>query len=331
MNSNQCLVLTRREVASLLDLDTCIDAVEGAFRLHGEGRTEPPGVLGIHAHGGGFHIKAGLLNTGRNCFVAKINGNFPENPVRRHLPLVQGVVVLCDAEDGRVLALMDSIEITVQRTAAATAVAARYLARPDASIVTICGCGAQARAQLCAVARVRPIESAFAYDIDAARAASYARDMSRELGIEVRAAHDLADAARASHIVVTCTPSRRAVLGPEDVRPGTFVAGVGADNPEKQELDPRLLAGAKVVTDILDQCAEFGDLHHALRAGVVTRAGVHAELGEVVAGRKPGRTVEQEITVFDSTGMALQDVAAAVCVYDKAARAGGFPSVSLGD
>ena len=112
------------------------------------------------------------------------------------------------------------------------------------------------------------------------------------------------------------------VLESSHIKPGTFIAAVGADNPEKQELEPELMASAKIVVDILEQCASSGDLHHAIRAGTVSRSDVHAELGEVVAGKKPGRTSQEETIIFDSTGMALQDVAAAALVYEKAGQAG---------
>jgi alanine dehydrogenase len=140
---------------------------------------------------------------------------------------------------------------------------------------------------------------------------------------------DLALATRDSDISVTCTTSRRAILHPGDVRAGSFVAAVGADNPEKQEIEPALLAASTVVVDVLEQCATIGDLHHALDAGVMTRADVHAELGEIVAGRRPGRAADDEIIVFDSTGTALQDVAAAALVYERAVAAGRGARVNL--
>ena len=133
---------------------------------------------------------------------------------------------------------------------------------------------------------------------------------------------DLTAAVRQSDICVTCTTSRHPLLGADDVSPGTFIAAVGADNPQKQELHPGLMAQSKIVCDMLEQCAVMGDLHHALEAGVVTREYVHAELGEVVADKKPGRESQEEITIFDSTGMALQDVAAAAFLYEKAQRDG---------
>lgn len=320
------LVLTRRDVARLLDLDSCIDAVTRAFRAHGEGRAAPPAVLGIPATGGGFHLKAATLDLGRRYFAAKLNGNFFHNRERFGLPRIQGVIGLCDADNGTPLALLDSIEITTLRTGAATAVAARYLARPEARVVTVCGCGVQGRVQLRAVARVRPVRAVHAWDQATEAAEQFAREMSAELGIPASAVRDLGPAVARSDVVVTCTAATAFFLKREWVAPGTFIAAVGADSEEKQELDPDLLASQGVVVDVLEQCAAIGELHHALAAGVMTRERVRAELGQVVAGRRPGRTAPEEILVFDSTGTALQDVAAAALVYERAVAAGvGVP------
>jgi alanine dehydrogenase len=258
----------------------------------------------------------------RLYFVAKANANFPENMQRFGLPLIQGIIVLCDGENGYPLALMDSIEITIQRTGAATAVAARYLAMPDSKIATICGCGNQGRISLQALARVLPIEKVFAYDSDESQAQRFASELAEELRIDVEAVNDLEASVRQSDMCITCTPAKQFFLKREFVSPGTFIAAVGADSPEKQDLEPSLMRGNKIVVDLLEQCAEFGELHHALDAGVVTVADVHAELGEVVAGVKPGRTSSEEIIIFDSTGMALQDVVAAATVYEKALSLG---------
>jgi len=322
MNAEEILLLTPREIASLLTIDDCIVAVERAFRLFGEGKAIPPAVLSVHMPDGGFHVKAGVLDLTRNYFAAKVNGNFPENPARFALPTIQGVIVLCDAENGSPLAVMDSREITSLRTAAATAVAAKYLAREDSRTVTICGCGNQGRVQAIAISRIYKLKTLFVYDKSAEQAGSLAQQLTKDLGIPVTPVSDLPAAVRQSDICVTCTTSHKPLLGPEDVLPGTFVAAVGADNPGKQELDPALMAKSKIVADILEQCAVMGDLHHAIAAGVVTRADVHGELGEIVAGKKPGRESNQEITIFDSTGMALQDVATAAFLYEKAQRQG---------
>ena len=330
MHTAGTLILKRSEVAELLTLDDCIAAVEQAFELFGEGKCDPPGMLGIHGRDGSYHMKAGVLApAGREYFAVKANANFMQNRQRFGLPTIQGIVALYDGEKGTPLAVLDSMEITILRTGAATAVAAKFLARADARTATICGCGNQGRIQLRALARVRRIERAHAYDRDSAMAEKFSREMSAEMGIEVSPVADLARAVLASDITVCCTPAKEYYLKKEMVGPGAFIAGVGADNPDKHELDPALFAGNKIVVDIFEQCATSGDLHHALAAGIVTRAAVHAELGEIVAGRKPGRTSQEEITIFDSTGTALQDVAAAVAVYEKAVAAGAGLRINL--
>ena len=322
MNPDGTLVLTGRDVAALLTIEECMAAVEHAFKLYGEGRTQPPGILGVHARDGGFHIKAGLLELDRSYFAAKVNGNFPDNAKRYALPMIQGIVVLSDGENGYPLALMDSIEITIQRTGAATGVAAKHLARPDSKTATICGCGSQGRISLRALTRVLPIEKAWAYDRDQTQAQKFAKELAGELRIQIEVAGDLQTAVRQSDVCVTCTPSKQPFLKEDFIAPGTFIAAVGADNPEKQELEPWLLGRNKVVVDLLAQSATIGELHHALDAGVITNEGVYAELGEVIAGVKPGRTSSDEIIIFDSTGMALQDVVTAAAVYEKAVKEG---------
>lgn len=322
MKPKGTLLLTRQDVAALLTIEECIAAVEHAFRLHGEGKTRPPGILGVHAKDGGFHIKAGLLELERTYFAAKVNANFPQNVRQFGLPLIQGVIVLCDGENGYPLALMDSIEITIQRTGAATAVAARYLARPNSKIVTICGCGNQGQISIRALAKVFSLENVFAWDADPGRTERFATEVSKELKIKVEGVEDLAQAVSGSDICVTCTPSKQPFLKKEFVSPGTFIAAVGADSPEKQELEPSLIAGSKLVVDVLEQCAGIGELHHAIESSLVGNEDVHAELGEVIAGVKSGRTSPDEIIIFDSTGMALQDVITAALVYEKAVREG---------
>src|SRR5687768_2601826 len=297
------LILRRDDVARLLPMRECIDAVERAFLRHARGGSFPPAVLGTHVEGGGFHVKtSGMLDAihGRPAYVAKVNANFPGNPDRNGLPTIQGVLALFDAADGRVLALFDSIEITLLRTAAATAVAAKYLA-PEPATVAICGCGAQARSQLRALACVRPLVRVAAIDVNRERASGFAEEMAVELGVDVVVAGEPGEVARDTNLWVTCTPARRWFLGREHVAPGSFVAAVGADNPGKQEIEPELLAASAVVADLLDQCATIGDLHHALDAGAMRREDVRAELADVVAGAR-GRLSADEIVVFDSTG-----------------------------
>ena len=255
-------------------------------------------------------MKAGRID---DRFAAKINANFSGSQ-----PRIKGLVVLGDATDGRMLAVMDSIEITTLRTAAATAVAAKWLARRDARTALVIGCGNQGRAQLRAIRRVRPIEEVYAIDTseDAARA------FSRDTGARI------VDAPVEADIVVTCTPARAPVL--HRAARGTFVAAVGADSSEKREIAADLMASAKVVTDVTEQCVAIGDLRHAIVEGRMTREDVHAELGDVVACRRPGRESDDEVVVFDSTGMALQDVAAAALVYERALALGRGRTIEFG-
>src|SRR6185436_883109 len=292
-------ILSRRQVFELLSLHDCIAAVEDAFRRHAEGRTLGPGVLGVPAARGGFHIKAAGLLGPRSYFAAKTNANFPENPARFGLPTIRGTVVLADAETGEPLAMMDSASVTALRTGAATAVAAKHLARTGSRAATVVGCGVQGEIQLAAIAAVLPLERAWVLDTDLARAEGLATRARVNLGLRVSIATDLRAALRGSDVCVTCTPSRRPLVFRSDVAAGTFVAAVGADSQGKQELEPTLLASSTLVVDILTQCAEIGELQHALAAGLMTQADVHAELADVVTGRRPGRTRDDEITIFD--------------------------------
>jgi len=317
MNPAGLLILSRTDIQRLMDYGDYVDAVEAAFRAAAEGRAVAPPASALHVPGGSFHAKGAAL-LGEEAKVAiKINGNFPGNPAANGLPTVQGVIYLADGADGRPLAVMDSIEVTINRTGAATTLAARHLARADSRVATICGAGVQGRIQLKAIAAAARLERVHVWDADAAQAIAFAQEMSAQLGLDICATADLSPV-RQSDIVVTCSSARRAFLTPDLVRPGTFIAAVGADNADKSEIDSGLYAKSLVVVDSLEQAAEIGDLHHALAAGAVTPGHVHATLGEIITGLKPGRTDDDAITLFDSTGMGLQDVAAAEAIYRRA-------------
>jgi ornithine cyclodeaminase/alanine dehydrogenase-like protein (mu-crystallin family) len=321
MQGDGTLLLRRTDVAELLTLEECIDAVEEVFRLQGEGKVPPSGILGVKTPRGGLHIKAGFLPGDKSYVVAKANTNFPGNGQQFGLPTIQGVIIVCDAENGQPLAVLDSIDVTIKRTAAASAVAAKHLARPNSNIATICGCGRQGRAQLRAVHAVRPLKRIFAFDLDERVTKDFVNDLAAELKLEIEVARDLRRAIWESDICVTCTPSRKFFVRKEDVPSGCFIAAVGADDEHKQEIDPALLASCKVVADSLEQCSTIGDLHHAISGGLMRRENVFAELAEVVAGRKPGRTSDDEVIVFDSTGVAIEDAVTAATVYEKARAA----------
>ena len=322
------LVLSRADIVRLMDYADYVDAVEAAFRAAVEGRAVAPPASALHVPSGSFHAKGAAL-LGDDAKVAiKLNGNFPGNPAANGLPTVQGIIYLADGINGRPLAVMDSIEVTINRTGAATTLAARHLARRDSRVATVCGAGVQGRIQLAAIAAAVKLDRVHVWDINGQAAERLAHEMSAALKLDVQPASDLS-VVRESDIVVTCTSARRAFLTPELVQPGTFISAVGADNSDKHEIDPRLYAASLSVVDSLEQAAEIGDLHHALEAGAVTRAHVHADLGEILAGTKPGRTNAQAITLFDSTGMGLQDVAAAVAIYKRALEAGAGTRLSL--
>jgi ornithine cyclodeaminase/alanine dehydrogenase-like protein (mu-crystallin family) len=226
---------------------------------------------------------------------------------------------------------MDSIEITRLRTAAATALAARHLARTDARVMTMIGCGAQAPSHVRAIAAVRGIEQLWLFDVQPGRAEALARKARTSLGMAADAVVDYRRAARESDIVVTCTPSRTPLLGFDDLTAGVFVAAVGADSEDKQELEAHALGRCVVVVDILEQCAAIGELHHALEAGVLTTADVRADLGAVVSGARTGRLSDDERIIFDSTGTALQDVAVASLAYERACALGSGTLIMLAD
>jgi ornithine cyclodeaminase/alanine dehydrogenase-like protein (mu-crystallin family) len=315
---SELLVLSRADVAALMDYPAYVDAVEAGLRAAASGGALAPAAAGFQVPGGSYHAKGAALLAGDPPVVAiKLNGNYPGNPATNGLPTVQGVIYLADATNGRPLALMDSIEVTINRTGAATTLAARHLARRDSRVATICGAGVQGRIQAIAIAAAARLDTIHVWDMRPDAADRLARELAEALKLDVRSSADLA-VVRESDIIVTCSSAREPFLTPALVRPGTFIAAVGADNPDKSEIHPLLYARTRVVVDSLEQCVEIGDLRHALEAGAVTREHVHASLAEIVAGQKPGRGDDQQITLFDSTGLGLQDVAAAAGIYRRA-------------
>ena len=275
----QTRILTKSEILPLLTSQDYIEGVEYAFRQHGEGRSF--GTDMIHGDTPGdveFHIKAGGLQwKGKSFYALKANGSSFRNRELRGLPNILGAVLLFDAESGYPVAIMDSSELTRQRTAAGTAVALKYLAPAGAQTLLLCGCGVQGRIHLKYLKEVLRLEQVLAYDLQPEAARAFALDMEKEFGLPV-----------------------------------------GADSPAKQEIEAELLRGRKIVVDILRQCAVAGELHHAIEKGLVSEADVHAEIGEIVAGKKAGRESAAETIIYDATGTAIQDTAAAILVYEKA-------------
>ena len=324
------LVLDRRQVEELLDVRECIEAVQAAFRARGSGSGTASAVTGLAIADGKLHAKLATLDWARRYAVAKINANVPANPGTRGLPSIQGVVLLFDAVTGIPLAAMDSGYLTAVRTAAATAVAAKWLALPESSSLAVIGCGVQARPHVATLLNVLSLKNLHAFDVNRAAADSFCADMRSLYGIECRIEPSAREAVRAAQIVVTLTPSRQPLIGADDVDAGTFIAAVGADSEHKHEIGVDLLRSAAIVVDDLGQCATIGDLHHGIEAGVLSVGDVRASLDQIVTGRVRGRTTNDEIIVFDSTGVAIEDAAVAAIAYEKAQRNGKGVRLDIG-
>jgi ornithine cyclodeaminase/alanine dehydrogenase-like protein (mu-crystallin family) len=314
-------LLSGRDLRRLLDPKLVIEALREAYAALADNPGDQGRSVGFMIDGGSIHVKSGLLPGSHLAFASKVNVNLPDNWKLRQLPTIQGVVVVSDAKDGRPLAMLESMTLTGIRTAATAALAAGYGARKHSKRTAIIGCGAQVSDQLEAIKAVFSLESVRVFDVDAARAEAFARANSTTM-CSVAAAPSVRDAVRDVDICITCTTSKSAVLTDDLDLKGCFVAAIGADNPEKQEIAAALMRRARVLVDDIEACASGGDLNHALRAGAMSKDQVHAELAELAAGRKRGRMTEDGLVIFDSSGSGVQDVAAAWVAVREARRAG---------
>jgi alanine dehydrogenase len=328
MSAPPALLLSREAISKLATTRDYLAAMQTAFADLAASRFEIPAVGHVPGVGGMFHIKAAQRSGSPALALIKVNGNFPSNRARHDLPTIQGFIALLDAERGCVLALMDSIEITARRTAAATALAAKYLAKRESRSLAMIGCGVQAIYHVEALRDVASIETVAFCDPRDETADAFGSQL-RELGLSARKAGDAKTAARGADIVVTVTTSTHPLLGPADIDPGAFVAGVGADNPSKHELAADLMRASCVIVDSVPQASTMGDLHHALAAGAMQLTDVRGDLADLVAGKSAGRSSDTERWIFDSTGLAIQDLAAAQMIYDRARARGGVPEILL--
>ena len=294
-----------------------VAAIREAFRADGEGRTAVPAVINLPVPGtrGEFHVKTAWVD-GVPLVAVKVASGFYDNPALG-LPTGSGLMALFDASTGMPLGLLfDNGFLTDIRTGAAGAVAADVLARRDARTVGVIGSGVQARLQVACLREVRRVDRVIAWSIDPPGLELYCDEMRAAYNIEAVAAKSAEAVCDAADILITATPSREPLVRVEWLRPGTHVTAVGADTPGKQELEAACLARADlVVVDRLAQCARVGELSHALAAGLLREADVQAQLGEIVAGRKPGRTSGDQITICDLTGVGFQDTAIAAMAW----------------
>ena len=316
------LVLTGSQVMQVLDMDLALTSAEEAFRAYGEGRVNMPPKAYLTLAQGDFRAMYGEIFLPRDhiCGLKWVNVH-PGNPARGLLT-VMAKIILNDPDTGLEFADLDGTHITDYRTGAAGGIAAKYLARPDAKRLGLIGAGTQARTQVAAILKVRPIQEIVVYDRHLTCSRPFAEQTAALYGIAVRPTENPAEAVVDMDIVVTTTPSRTPVVAREWVSPGTHINAIGADAAGKQELDSAILTAAKVVVDDWAQASHSGEINVALAQGELTPEQIYGSLGDIVAGKKPGREAPQEITVFDSTGLIIQDLALGLAVYQRAKERG---------
>ncbi|MGF1660684.1 MAG: cyclodeaminase [Rubrimonas sp.] len=319
-------IATEAELRAAVPLDrAAVACVADAFRALAEGRVRMPPILrlDIPEARGEVDVKTAHI-AGVLSFAIKISPGFFDNPALG-LPSVNGLMTLFSAETGLLEAvLLDNGYLTDIRTAAAGAVAADALARPDATRAAIIGAGAQAALQLEALTLVRPIAAATLWARDPAKAAAAARALSDRLAIPVAAAPSVESAVAGADIVVTTTPAEAPIVKSAHLRPGQHVTAMGSDAEHKTEIDPQALARADLlyVADSLAQTRRLGELNHAVAAGLVGADAAFPELGAVLTGAAPGRTDPAQITLCDLTGTGAQDTAIATFALRRLAAAG---------
>jgi len=315
-------VVEERALRAAITPDVAVDAIRAAFRADGEGRTIVPPVINLEVPSprGEFHIKTAYVE-GSPYIAVKVASGFYDN-VAKGLPSGSGMMAVFDAATGLPAALLlDNGFLTDIRTGAAGAIAADVLAPASISVVGVIGSGVQARHQIDCLRVVRSFDRIVAWSPTRAHLDTYCDEM-RGRGYDIVATSDVAAVCRDADVVITTTPSRRALVEAEWLRPGQHVTAVGSDSPGKQELAPACLERADVVAvDRLRQCAAFGELKHAIDAGLLTLNDA-LELGRLVAGLVPGRTNPTQITVADLTGVGFQDTAIASRAIDATLQAG---------
>ena len=323
------LVIGKSDLERLLTPAAVIRALESAFAEYARGQARVPTRLALPAGEDGLLLvmPSTLAGTALGAKLVSVYGKNRE----RGLPTIFATYVLLEPETGRPQAILEGGFLTGIRTGAASALAATYLARPDSKVIACFGAGVQAAFQLRFLASVFPIERVLVVGRTRQRAESFAKAMQKELGIPVALAPRPGEAVSQADLVTCATTSSTPVFDGKDLRPGTHVDAVGAFRPETREVDTDAVLRARVVVDsYAGAWEEAGDLLIPLKEGAISRSSVDAELAELVTGAKPGRRDRQEITLFKSVGVALEDAAAARLAYDLARTAGAGVEVDLG-
>lgn len=324
------LVLNSNDIESILFMRDVISLVENAFREKGFGRVQmPPKVYLFFSRYDGDLRAMPAYFEGLDIAGVKIVNSHPMNPTRYGLPTVMAVIYLVDPRSGRPLCIMDGTLITGMRTGGAAGVATKYLGRRDSRVVGIIGAGFLARFHLEAFINVISVERVKIYDVIRSKAEDFAKRYSSIYGIDIEVANDVREAVYGVDVLATLTPSREPIVRSEWISEGMHINAMGADAPGKEELDPDILRRAKIVVDDMEQAIHSGEINVPISRGIIRREDIYGELGEIVAGIKPGRTSDREITVFDSTGLAIQDVIVAWHVYKEAEKRGIGRIISL--
>lgn len=324
------LLLTRADVQSALTMTDAISAVEEAFRQQQQGTAQLPlrTPIRIPQHKGIVLFMPAYIG-GMDALGMKVVTVYPDNPGKHGLPTILATVLLNDPRTGQLIAIMDGAYLTAMRTGAASGVATKYLARPDAKVVGIFGAGIQARTQLMAMCAVRPIVEARVYDPMTELTGAFCRDMSQALGITVQPVAEPRGAVAGCDIIVAASTSKIPVFDGQWIAPGTHINGVGSHSLDAREVDSLTIQRSKVVVDLRSAAlAEAGDVVTPINAGEITAEHIYADLGEIVTG-KPGRADAGEITFFKSVGLAIQDVSTATKVYELARQKGIGQEINL--
>lgn len=316
------LILNKTDVASVLTMKDCMDAMELAFREYAEGTAVLPLRTAITPPDGlSLYMPAYLKKM--NALACKVVTVYKYNPSLHNMPTTIGKVLLQDPATGDVVCIMNGGYLTALRTGAASGVATKYLARKfKGQVAGIFGAGVQAKMQLWAMCEARDIAKAIVYDLSDEAALSFVKEMEQKLSLEIIKADSPDDLLKAD-ILCLATSSPTPLFDGNKVKEGTHINGIGSHSPGARELDTAIVKRSKFIGDSHEACfKEAGDIIIPVNAGEIDASHFYAELGEIITGKKPGRINDQEITLFKSNGLAIQDVAAAKLVYDKAKDAG---------
>ena len=299
-------VIKRSQIEKAFSMGDYVSVIEKAFRLYGEGGLQMPPKVYLSFDKGDLRCMPAYIPSMNIAGIKNVN----VHPCNEGMPTVMATIALVDPETGFPLAIMDGTYITNMRTGAAGGVAVKYLSREDSRVAAFIGTGAQARTQLEALLITRPgISRVKVYDTNEDSMKDFAQNARHDVDVECAASVE--DAIREADIVTTTTPVRTPVVKTEFIREGMHINAIGADAPGKQELDPEILRRARIVIDNWEQASHSGEINLALSKGIITREDIHGDIGEIVTGEKPGRESSEQITVFDSTGLAIQDISAA--------------------